>query len=229
MYLRPLLLGAMLSCLAGSVSASPIAYGVTINTSPISGTVGSLDFNFNPGPFVTQSASLQILSFGSNGILAGSPSFMGDVSGTLPSTLTFDNGSGFNDYFEGFTFGTALAFSVSLYGPALSSPDGVSTSGSAFVFSMFSDPAGTTPVLTTDTTDGFAFKVDVNLDGTATLSNFSSESSINTVSAVPEPNSFALVALAVAIFRLSARVRSGPHFRPRFLKTTDSVLVPPFR
>ena len=48
---------------------------------------------------------------------------------------------------------------------ALSTPDGVSTSGSAFAFSMFSDPAGTIPALTTDTTDGFALTVGVNLDG----------------------------------------------------------------
>ena len=86
--------------------------------------------------------------------------------------LTFDNGTGFNDYFEGFTFGSTLSFQVSLYGPAFSSPDGTSTSGSTFAFSMFSDPAGTMPALTTDTTDGFAFTVDVNLDGTTTVTNF---------------------------------------------------------
>ena len=122
----------------------------------ISGTAGSLDFNFNPGPLVTQSASLQILNFTSDGTLAGSPALTGDVAGALPATLTFDNGTGFNDYFEGFTYGSTLSFHVSLYGPALSSPDGMSTSGSTFAFSMFSDAAGTIPALTTDTTEGFA-------------------------------------------------------------------------
>jgi hypothetical protein len=34
---------------------------------------------------------------------------------------------------------------------------------------MFFDPAGTVPVLTITTTDGFAFTVDVNLDGTTTI------------------------------------------------------------
>jgi len=43
----------------------------------------------------------------------------GDASGTL----TFDNGTGFNDYFDGFTFVTTSSFQVSLYGPALSSPN----------------------------------------------------------------------------------------------------------
>jgi len=128
--------------------------------------------NFNPGPLVTQSASLQILNFTSDGTLAGSPTLTGDVAGALPATLTFDNGTGLNDYFEGFTYGSTLSFQVSLYGPALSSPDGTSTSGSTFAFSMFSDAAGTIPALTTDTIDGFAFTVDVNLDGTTTVTNF---------------------------------------------------------
>jgi len=46
--------------------AVPAAAGlvsVTVDTSSIAGTMGSLDFNFNPGPFVTQTASAQILNF----------------------------------------------------------------------------------------------------------------------------------------------------------------------
>jgi len=144
-------------------------YDVTVDTSAITGTVGSLDFNFNPGPLLSQDASAQILNFTTDGTLAGSPVLTGDVSGALPSTLTFDNGTGFNDYFDGFTFGSTLSFQLSPYGPAVSSPDGFSTSGSAFGFSMFSDPGGTVPVLTTDTTDGFAFTTSINLDGTTTV------------------------------------------------------------
>src|ERR1022692_2623348 len=130
-------------CCVAVASAGPITYDVTIDTSSILGTAGSLDFNFNPGPLVTQAASLQILSFASNGTLAGSPTLTGDVAGSLPAALTFDNGTAFNDYFDAFTFGSTLSFKVSLFGPALSSPDGASTSGSTFAFSMFSDAAGT--------------------------------------------------------------------------------------
>jgi hypothetical protein len=77
---------------ASLASASPITYDVTVNTSFISGTAGSLDFNFNPGPLVTQSASLQILNFTSNGSLVNCAANIqgfcpsGDVSGTLPGT-----------------------------------------------------------------------------------------------------------------------------------------------
>jgi hypothetical protein len=166
-----------------------VTYDVTVDTSFISGTAGSLDFNFNPGPSATQSASLQVLNFTSNGALAGVPSLTGDVNGSLPATLTFDNGTAFNDYFEEFTYGTKISFALSLYGPALSAPDGVSTSGSVFAFSMFSDAAGTIPVLTSDTTDGFAFTVDVNLDGTTTVTNYSAQTTVlkATASPVPEP------------------------------------------
>jgi hypothetical protein len=141
-------------------SAGPVTYAVTVNTSSISGTAGSLDFNFNPGPLVTQSASLQILNFTSNGTLAGAcPCVTGNVVGQLPATLTFDNSTGFNDYFDAFTFGTMISFNVNLYGPALSAPDGISTSGSTFAFSMFSNAAGTIPALTTDELPGIPLKV----------------------------------------------------------------------
>jgi hypothetical protein len=187
---------------------------VTVNTSTISGTVGSLDFNFNPGPLVTQAASLQILDFASDGTLSGNATPTGDVSGSLPGTVTFDNDTGFNDYFEGFTFGSSLAFNVSLFGSALNSPDGVSISGSTFAFSMFSDYAGTIPALTTDMTDGFALVVDVNLDGTTTAANLSPETSIDSVNAVPEPSSFIFVVTAAAfveaLYRLKRRIaRTG--------------------
>ncbi|HLK66776.1 MAG TPA: NF038129 family PEP-CTERM protein [Bryobacteraceae bacterium] len=182
-----------------SASAGPITYDVTVDTSSILSTAGSLDFNFNPGPLVSQAASLQILGFSSDGTLAGSPAFTGDVSGALPATLTFDNGTGFNDYFDGFTFGSTLSLQVSLYGPALSSPDGTSTSGSTFAFSMFSDAAGTVPALTSDTMNGFAFTADVNLDGTTTVANFSSQTSVAPeTGAVPEPDGILLLGTAIA-------------------------------
>ena len=206
MCVRLFLISALLLSISGWASASAITYDVTVNVSSISGTAGSLDFNFNPGPLVTQAASLQILSFASDGTLVNCAANLqgfcptGDVGGTLPGTLTFDNGTGFNDYFDDFTFGTTIFFDVSLYGPALSAPDGVSTSGSTFAFSMFSDAAGTIPVLTSDTADGFAFTLDVNLDGTTTVTNFSSQTNVQPVSSgVPEPGSFVLVGTSVFV------------------------------
>lgn len=189
--------------------ASPITYDINVNTSTINGTTGSLDFQFNPGPFVSQAASLEILNFTTDGTLVPPAQPSGDVSGTLPSTLTFDNGTGFNDYFEGFTFGNSLMFDVSLFGPALSAPDGTSTSGSTFAFSMFLDAAGTMPALTSDSVNGFAVTIDVNLDGGTTVTNSSSETTVApaTMGTVPEPGSFTLVGLVVALLLWMRRQR----------------------
>jgi hypothetical protein len=127
MYLRSLVSAVSLLCVASLASAEPITYDVTVNTSSIAGTMGALDFQFNPGPLITQPASLQILDFTSNGSLAACAlNFQGfcptgDVTGTLPSTVTFNNDTAFNDYFDDFTYGTFISFDVSLYGPALSS------------------------------------------------------------------------------------------------------------
>ena len=198
MHRRKVFLGALLLCFAVSASAAPIIYVVTIDTSSIAGTAGSLDYNFNPRSLTTQAASIQILGFSSDGSLAGSPALTGDVSGASPSALTFDNGTGFNDYFEGFTFGSTLTFDVSLYGPALSSPDEVSTLGSTFAFSIFSDAAGTIPALTTDTTDGFAFIVNVNPDGSTTVTDYSDQTTVESeTSVIPEPGSLWLVAIGL--------------------------------
>jgi hypothetical protein len=197
-------------CFASMASAAPITYDGSVDSASISGTAGSLDFEFNPGPLVTQAASLQILNFTSNGALAGSPALTGDVSGALPGTVTFDNGTAFNDYFEGFTYSSILSFQVSLYGPALSSPDGTSTSGSTFAFSMFSDAAGTMPVLTTNTTEGFAFTIDVNLDGTTTVTNFSPQTTVvpATAPVIPEPSTLPLMAVGVGLWlAFSSRLR----------------------
>ena len=198
--MRPYLLlcPIFLSSLAtSSALADAITYDVTVDTASISGTAGSLDLNFNPGPLATQAASLQILDFTTDGSLAENcPCGTGDVTGQLPATLMFDNGAGFNDYFDGFTYGSTLSFEVSIYGPALTTPDGSSTSGSTFAFSMFSDAAGTIPVLTTDVAEGFAFTANANLDGTTDINNLSLETTVQAANA-PEPSTIVAIPLLI--------------------------------
>ena len=204
-YLRALmvafLLTATLPLHADNVSV------VTVDTSSVAGTAGFLDFTFDPGPFITQSGFATISAFSSDGTL-GAPTITGDVSGTLPPSITLNNDTPFNDYFTAFTFGNSLNFTLGLGGPAVDSPDGTSTSGSTFAFSMFSSDEST-PLLTADSLDGFAFEVDVNLDGTAKLTNFSDATSIaGGVSSVPEPASGWLFGGVIAFWAIGVRRRA---------------------
>jgi hypothetical protein len=199
-------LALVLSAPLDATMAAPITYTEVVDTSTLAGTIGSFDFNFNPGPLSSQAATLQILDFSSDGVLLPSASTIGDVSGTLPGDLTFDNGTGFNDYFQEITFGSTMSFHIALSGDALVSPDGTSTSGSTFAFSLFSDSAGTLPTLTTDAATGFADVVVVNLDGSTTRTSFLP------VTSVPEPSTRVLALLGLALLagsRMMARKSRG--------------------
>ncbi len=196
MFKQNILVSALLLIFSAAASAGVITYGAVIDTSSLAGSTGSLDLNFNPGPLVTQAGNVGILNFASNGTVSGSVALTGDVTGALPSNLAFDNETGFNDYFQAFTFGSSLSFDVSLYGPELASPDGISSSGSTFAFSLFSDAAGTVPALTSDSTNGFGFLIGVNLDGSTTLTNYLTQGSVTPVATgVPEPGTAQLLTL----------------------------------
>jgi hypothetical protein len=184
------------------LTASPITYFVNIDTSVINGTPGFLDFDFAPGND-SQSATATITDFSTTGSLLGAPQVNGGVSGDLPGTLSIDNSTQFNDYFQEFNYGTNISFLLSFNGPALSSPDGTSTSGSTFAFAMF-DSTGSNPLLTTDP-NGNTFTTEVNLDGTtnaltfpAVIGGIPAATLTPTTSPVPEP-SF-LAALGFGLF-----------------------------
>lgn len=187
MKTKLILLSTLLLITLTSASAD-VTYLVTVNTSSLpANTSGYLDFQFNPGPLPSQSATVTIGDFSSDGILAGSPTLTGDASGSLPGAATLVNGTAYNDYFEGFIFGDTLSFDVVLSGPGVNTPDG-SAAGSSFAFSMFGSD-GVTPLLTNDVTNGLAFTVDLNSNGTTTPTDLSPET---TGTLTPEPASMVL-------------------------------------
>lgn len=188
--------------------ASPVTYAISVDTSSLQGTTGSLDFNFDPGPLGSQAAIVQLHALGGGGI-PGAAMSEGSVSGTLPGTVTLQNSTGYNDYFETFTFGPSLLFDASFLGPALDAPNGTSLSGSTFAFSFFSDPGGTMPALTSDVVNGYAVTVDVNLDGSTTVTNFT-RGTVTTPSSTamtPEPGTWMMVGTGVLGGVWSARRR----------------------
>jgi len=199
----------MLALLLPAGARAGIVYLVTVDTSAIRNTAGFLDFDFAPGSTPqSQAAFVQIGSFSPAGGLSGAPQVSGGGSGTLPAVVSLDNSTSFNDYFQGFNYGDAIAFSLSFGGPAIDSPNGTATFGSKFGFGMF-DSNGDA-LLTSD--PNVTFTVDVNPDGTTSLTSFSPNAQAALASSVPEPEAPALLALALVGF-LTAR-RGCPAQRP---------------
>ena len=189
---------AMISVGASAGWAANITYSVTADTSSIAGTVGYLDFQFNPGIGSPAGATALLESFGSDGILDLSPGVLlvvGDVRGDLPGTVTFHNTGAANEYSPGFTFGNTIQFLVNLsWTQPVPAPD----AGSSFFFSMLDQSFQ--PLLTTNNL-GTALELDINTDGTTTASSFSPQVAAGTV---PEPGTWFVVA-GLAVVALRAR------------------------
>ena len=161
---------AALAAISVQPAAADVAYQITIDTSSVSGTSGFLDFQFNPGNAATQAVTAKIMNFSTNGTLNGVPMITGDVASTLPGTVTFQNDTPLNEYFQGFNYGTTISFLLVLSGPALGSPNGT-MAGSTFGVGLYD--SGQNPILTNQgNTTGFAGEVDIHSDGTTTATAF---------------------------------------------------------
>jgi len=182
----------------GASCAGPITYQVSVNTAALSGQSGNLDFRS------AESATAAVTNFQTiGGILSQPATPTGDATGSLPSTLTLDNGTAFNDVFQGFTYGNSLGFLLTLSGQAIDSPGG--TFGTSFALSLY-DAAGITPLLTTDP-NGSVLTVNLNANGTTLAQTFPQSATNHTPAAivtasVPEPSS--IILCVCAILSLSA-------------------------
>jgi hypothetical protein len=204
----------------GAVRADMI-YEVTVDTSSLNGTNGYLDFQFNPGNASALAALATISNF-TGGTPGSANSFplagnTGDASGSLPGTLTLDNGTAYNDSFQGFTYGSSFSFDLTLSGPALDNPSG--NVGSSFALSLYAAD-GATPLLTTDPNNS-VLTINLNADGTTTIETFltpTGDPSVVTATAMnaaPEPSSLVLMATALPAGLLAWRRYRQAHPRPK--------------
>ncbi len=202
---------------SSSVRAGSVTYQVSVDTSATGGQAGNLDFEFNPGGLGVEAATATVTNFQTIGGVLSQPAILtGDAIGSLPGTLTLDNGTAFNDVFQGFTYGSGFSFTLTLSGMALDSPGG--TFGSAFAVSLY-DAAGVTPLITTDP-NGSVLTVELNADGTTSAETFP-QSPTNTTPAaiatrpVPEPSSIVLLIASLPFgIIVRRRRRERPDGRP---------------
>ena len=122
--LRRAVLAALLAGSSSLALADPLAYRVEIDTSQFSGA-GFLDFAFIAGNSPAPSASAVLSNFsGAFGALASQE---GNVSGSVPGTLTFGNGGAYNDWFHNVTLGGKFGFNVVFGGDFLNTAGNAGT------------------------------------------------------------------------------------------------------
>ncbi len=188
-------------------AAADIIYDVVVDTSTVNGSNGYLDFTFGPGLISSQPATATITDF-MGGVL-GLGVFSGDATGSLvPGPLTINNTPGYNDFFVEFQYGNSLAFTLTLSGPAVSMPDGVSDF-SRFVFSML-DSTGASPIIAVSDPDGFALTTELDNTGAATNETFAPGITLTPgvppqPPGVPEPAAWTLLSAGLAGLALLRR------------------------
>jgi len=186
-----------------SPASANVVYSITVDTSSEVGETGYIDIQFSPGLTGSQFATLDLTNFSTDGALDSSAPgdfTTGDVSGTLPGELAFDNGA-FSEYSEGMTFGDVITATLTFDGPAIESPNGSSPSLFSLDFlssdestSLFVDPANPNPL-------GFnVATISVNPDGSTTAETYPDVggSSDATLNQVPEPSTFVLFGAVLA-------------------------------
>jgi hypothetical protein len=135
-------------------------YDVTINTTSLAGTGATLTFDFIAGGG-TQSNSVTISDFSTNGTLVAGGVNSGSVIGSLPGTATLTNSSFFNELQQGMTLGSTISFQVDL---TTNAPTGGSLPDTFSLFLL--DPTATYSLVNTNDPTGSDSLTTVQIDGT---------------------------------------------------------------
>src|SRR5262249_55575682 len=105
-----------LACLWGTAPApaAPVIYHVTVNTSAISGTNGSVDFQFNPsGSPQALTATLSNFTAGPGTVFGAADGTTGNVTNNFPTSITLNNLPGpLNEAIGNLTYGSSFSYDV---------------------------------------------------------------------------------------------------------------------
>ncbi len=111
---------------AGFMLAAPASHATTYRIEIATAALGipanaagapfQLDFQLNGGDTPNNTATLSNFTFGGGGAPFGTPTIIGDATGSLAGSITLTDSvaGGFNEFFQSFTAGSSLAFDLTL-------------------------------------------------------------------------------------------------------------------
>ena len=186
-------------------------YDVTLDTSSLSGKAATIAFDFLSGGG-TQSNSISISDFSTNGTLVAGGMNSGSVSGSLLGTATLTNASFFNELQQGIDLSTSVAFTLdaTTNGPTDGVPD-------TFSFLILDPITGLSLLSTTDPTYAdslFTLQIDGSAGGLTGIYSSQPAGSqpavpvtLETPTSVPEPEELGLWLTALLGVGLAMRLR----------------------
>lgn len=184
-------------------AAADNKYHITVDARQLAG-MGFLDLQFNPGQDGAVDANATVSAF--QGLLDNSQAgeVFGNVTGSLPGTVNFNNQSGYNDLFQGVKFGGKFSFNVNFSGDYFSNPSNI---GSAFALSLYAADRATV-LGNGDVNSGSLVTFNLAQNGQyGAVTPYVFDSQIITITPVPEPSEWALMAGGLMALGLVARRR----------------------
>lgn len=197
--LRRAVLAAVLAASSSLALADPLGYHVEIDTSAFSGA-GFLDFAFIAGNSPAPGASATLSNF--SGAFGALESLEGNVSGSLPGTLTFGNSGAYNDWFHNVTLGGKFAFNIVFGGDFLTT---AGNAGTTFGVGLL-DASGMS-YLGNVNGNLLQFELTPVYGGAPASVAGSTYASIASISAVPEASEWMMLTGGLALIGLALRRR----------------------
>ena len=197
--LRRAVLAALLAGSSSLALADPLGYHVEIDTSAFSGA-GFLDFAFIAGNSPAPGASATLSNF--SGAFGALESQEGNVSGSVPGSLTFGNSGAYNDWFHNVTLGGKFAFNIVFGGEFLNT---AGNAGTTFGVGLL-DASGTA-YLGNVNGNLLQFELTPLNGGVPASIAGSTYAGIASISAVPEASEWMMLTGGLALIGLALRRR----------------------